>query len=47
VSQYRILIIDDEVDFTLLVKDTLELLDSAYKVEIANSGKEGLKKPKK
>jgi DNA-binding response OmpR family regulator len=40
----RILLIDDEVDFCRIVKMNLQLIDDSYEIEIANNGKDGIKK---
>lgn len=43
----KILLIDDEVDFTKIAKMNLQLLDHTYEIELAQNGKEGLKKAQK
>ena len=43
-AKRKVLLIDDEEDFSRIVKMNLELLDADYFVERANNGKEGLKK---
>jgi DNA-binding response OmpR family regulator len=43
-AKRKVLMVEDEEDFSRIVKMNLELLDADYFVERANSGKEGLKK---
>jgi len=43
-TKRKVLMVDDEEDFSRIVKMNLELLDPDYFVERANCGKEGLKK---
>jgi len=43
-AKRKVLMVEDEEDFSRIVKMNLELLDADYFVERANCGKEGLKK---